>query len=199
MSEKIKIDFASLDKYFRANLFNSATGCKSANLVATISDTDVENLAIFSSVVHLGSDPAIVGFIHRPIGDFGHTYKNIVSNGKYTINQVNDKMASRAHKTQEKFPKDVSEFKTCGFTPLYLDDFPAPFVQESKIAFSVNLLEIIEIKYNKTNLIIGQLVDLYCIAESIQKSGTIDFQVAGSMAVAGQDTYFKLHKTNLDS
>ena len=46
-------DFNSLDKYFRINLINSITGLKPANLVCSQSNTGIDNVAIFSSVVHM--------------------------------------------------------------------------------------------------------------------------------------------------
>ncbi len=41
------------------------TGIKPANLIGTISKNQVSSLAIFSSVVHLGSNPALLGFVLR--------------------------------------------------------------------------------------------------------------------------------------
>jgi flavin reductase (DIM6/NTAB) family NADH-FMN oxidoreductase RutF len=50
----------------RLNLINSCTGYKSANLIATKSEDGAVNVAIFSSITHLGSNPALIGFIVRP-------------------------------------------------------------------------------------------------------------------------------------
>ena len=67
----------SLNKIFRINLINSITGYKSANLLGTISKKGIENLAIFSSVTHLGSNPALLSFFVRPNVVPRNTYKNI--------------------------------------------------------------------------------------------------------------------------
>ena len=48
-------DIQKLDRIQRLNIINSVTGIKPANLIGTISNADEPNLAIFSSVVHLGS------------------------------------------------------------------------------------------------------------------------------------------------
>ncbi|MCX5663448.1 MAG: flavin reductase, partial [Planctomycetota bacterium] len=77
-----------MERNFRVNLVNSLSGYKPANLIGTLGSDGVENLAIFSSVVHLGSDPALLGFIQRPIGEQSHTYKNIIASGFFTINHV---------------------------------------------------------------------------------------------------------------
>ena len=56
-----------LNRIDRLNLINSLSGIKPANLIGTINEDGTENLAIFSSVVHLGSNPALFGFVLRPL------------------------------------------------------------------------------------------------------------------------------------
>ena len=73
-----KENLSSLDKIYRLNLINSITGYKPANLIGTKSKSYQSNLAIFSSVVHLGSNPALIGIITRPNTVPRHTYKNII-------------------------------------------------------------------------------------------------------------------------
>ncbi len=76
-------DLDELQRRKRANLINSITGYKPANLIGTIDENGRTNLAIFSSCVHLGANPPLIGFIMRPIGDVTrHTYSNIKSNGR---------------------------------------------------------------------------------------------------------------------
>ena len=71
----------NLDKIFRINLINSCSGYKSANLIGTISDKGVKNLAVFSSITHLGSNPPLLGFFLRPTEIVPrHTYLNIKQN-----------------------------------------------------------------------------------------------------------------------
>ena len=68
----------NLDKIFRINLINSCSGYKSANLIGTISDKGVKNLAVFSSITHLGSNPPLLGFFLRPTEIVPrHTYLNL--------------------------------------------------------------------------------------------------------------------------
>ena len=61
-----KKDIAEMDRIQRIKYINSVSGIKPANLIGTISGGGQTNLAIFSSVFHLGSDPALLGFITRP-------------------------------------------------------------------------------------------------------------------------------------
>ncbi|MGB3607238.1 MAG: flavin oxidoreductase, partial [Psychroserpens sp.] len=69
---------------YRINLINSCSGYKSANLLGTKSEQGIENVAVFSSVTHIGSNPPLLGFICRPTTVMRHTYENIKSTGFYT-------------------------------------------------------------------------------------------------------------------
>ena len=59
-------DIDKMEKIFRLNLINSCTGYKSANLIGTQSADGKTNLAVFSSITHLGSNPPLIGFVLRP-------------------------------------------------------------------------------------------------------------------------------------
>ena len=61
-------DIENLDKVYRINLINSCSGYKSANLIGSVSKEGVNNLAIFSSITHLGSNPPLLGFFLRRYG-----------------------------------------------------------------------------------------------------------------------------------
>ena len=56
-------DIDKLERYYRANLINSVTGYKPANLIGTINDEGITNVAIFSSVVHLGSNVLVYQYL----------------------------------------------------------------------------------------------------------------------------------------
>ena len=43
-----KMQINEMDKVFRLNLINSCTGYKSANLIGSISNEGINNLAVFS-------------------------------------------------------------------------------------------------------------------------------------------------------
>ena len=52
-----KID--QLQHVYRINLINSCSGYKSANLLGSVSKDGITNVAVFSSVTHLGSNPPV--------------------------------------------------------------------------------------------------------------------------------------------
>jgi flavin reductase (DIM6/NTAB) family NADH-FMN oxidoreductase RutF len=128
LSEIIK-----MDKVPRLNLINSATGYKSANLIGTRSIDGKENVAIFSSVTHLGSEPPLVGFILRPTTVPRDTYKNIKETDFFTINHITEEMIADAHHTSANYEQGVSEFEETNLTSEYLDDYKCPFVKGSPV------------------------------------------------------------------
>ena len=72
-----KAEIAELNNRYRNNLINCISGYKSANLIGTISKTGITNLAVFNSIVHLGSNPALLGFILRPTTVPRHSFSNM--------------------------------------------------------------------------------------------------------------------------
>ena len=56
-------DITKMQNLYRINLINSCSGFKSANLIGTASKNGEENVAVFSSVTHIGSNPPLLGFV----------------------------------------------------------------------------------------------------------------------------------------
>jgi len=190
-----KKDIEGSEKVFRLNLINSITGIKPANLIGSASNSGATNLAIFSSVVHLGSNPAYLGFILRPTGDVPrHTYENILETEVYTINSVPSSMAEKAHYTSGKFGKDESEFEHCHIEPEYIEGFQAPFVKHSPIKLGMKLQDQIPIKLNGTSMIIGSIEHLIIPDEIVAKNGYVDLDQAKVAGISGLNTYYNLEK-----
>ena len=88
MATITRTDIDAMEKLYRINLINSCSGYKSANLIATQSSDGFTNVAVFSSVTHLGSNPPLLGFVTRPAFVPRNTYENIKETGIYTINHI---------------------------------------------------------------------------------------------------------------
>ncbi len=91
-------DIESWERFYRAKFINSLTGFKSVNLIGTVNKNGHTNLGIFSSIVHIGSNPPLVGYINRPVKATPHTLVNIMATGVYTINQINTYFVVKAIK-----------------------------------------------------------------------------------------------------
>jgi flavin reductase (DIM6/NTAB) family NADH-FMN oxidoreductase RutF len=184
-------DFTRLDTRYRANFFNTLAGFKSANLIGTYDENDKENLAVFNSVIHLGANPALMGFILRPTTVERHTYENIKKTGFYTINHVHEAIIEKAHHTSAKYPSQISEFEASGLHAQVVDDFKAPFVKESIIKVGLEFRNEYFIKENDTRLIVGEVVHISIPKEIITADGSLDLPKAQTVAISGLDSYLK--------
>ena len=185
----------NLNKIYRINLINSCSGYKAANLIGTVSDKGDKNLAIFSSIVHLGSNPPLLGFFLRPTEIVPrHTYLNIKENSYYTINSVQEKFADKAHHTSAKYDRNISEFNVTQIEPENINNFPAPFVKSSSIKIGMKFVEEIKINYNKSRLIVGKIVQLDVDEKLISEDGFINLNIAKIATISGCDGYSFPHK-----
>lgn len=190
-----KQDIEEISRIKRLNLINSVTGIKPANLIGTKSNNGQTNLCIISSVVHLGSNPALIGFIFRPQHESPRdSYLNIIENGEFTINHVPHTHIENSHYTSAKFPKDVSEFLRCGFTDEYLPNFNAPFVKESLLKIGLKLVDEIPITINNTILMIGEVEHLVFPDYMMDKDGNLNLELSNTIGVGGVNTYYNLKK-----
>lgn len=189
-----KKDIENLDRITRLKLINSVTGIKPANLIGTIDNDGKTNLAIFSSVIHLGSNPALIGFISRPkTEEAGHTFSNISETGYYTINHIHPEFIKNAHYTSGKFKQEISEFNSCGLTEEYLNDFKAPFLKESKFKMGLFFKEKIDIKLNDTFLVIGEIVELI-LPKPVTMEEDIDLEETKAVGISGLNSYYSFTK-----
>jgi flavin reductase (DIM6/NTAB) family NADH-FMN oxidoreductase RutF len=184
----------NLDKHVRTHLINSLSGFKSANLVGTQDVHKNTNLAIVSSVFHLGANPPLIGMIIRPHSVPRHTFENIMQTGFYTINQVNSTIIHQAHQTSARYDKLESEFNETGLDTQYLADFTAPYVQQSRLKYGVELIENKHLEVNGTELIIGKIRDIHIDDNAILPDGFVDLELLDTVAVSGLDSYHSTSK-----
>ena len=177
----------------RTRFFNLISGIKSANLIGTHNTDGLTNLAVFNSVVHIGANPATMGFINRPLTVERHTYENIRSTRQFTINAISRNMVERAHATSAKYDRRTSEFKACGFEPYYAREFDAPFVRESPIQIGLEYTEEHPLS-NGTILIVGNVVQVQIADGAVEQDGNINLSQLGIVGVSGLENY---HETQL--
>ena len=182
-------DIDELQKIYKINLINSCSGFKSANLLGSISNEGIMNVAVFSSVTHLGSNPPTLGFILRPTTVPRDTYKNIKETGIFTINHIWEDIIEDAHHTSAKYPEEVSEFEMTSLTPEFKGDFKAPFVKNAPVQMSMKFMEEIYVPSNDVMLIVAQIQELYVKDELLQEDGLINLSLGKVVAINGLDTY----------
>ena len=182
-------NISSLDKIYRINLINSCSGFKSANLLGSISKDGKTNVAVFSSVTHLGSNPPTLGFILRPTTVPRDTYKNIKDIGHFTINHIWEAILEDAHHTSAKYPDHISEFDRTNLEPEFKGQFKAPFVKNAPVQMSMKFIEEIYVPSNDVMLIVAQIQELYVKDELLHEDGLINLSKGNVVTINGLDTY----------
>ncbi|WKK64655.1 flavin reductase family protein [Lutimonas zeaxanthinifaciens] len=183
------LDFNNMERLYRINLINSASGFKSANLIGTKSKSGHSNVAIISSVIHLGSDPALLGFVSRPVSVRRNTYDNIKETGIYTINHVHEGIIEDAHHTSAKYDALVSEFSMTNLKEEYKSECDAPFVKGAPVQIKMKFLEEVKLKLNGTIMIIGEIQKLFVEYGILKKDGLINLTEGKVVAINGLDHY----------
>lgn len=145
------------EKLFRTKFINSLAGIRQIALIGTKSKDGRENVAIFNSLIHLGANPPLFGFISRPDSVERDTLRNIKETSSYTINYLDKKWMKNAHKTSARYPKEISEFSATDFSAVYICDCIAPFVKEADLKIEMKMKQILNIEINNTKMIIGTI------------------------------------------
>jgi len=172
-------------------MINSLSGFKSANLIGTVSKEGQTNLALVSSVVHLGANPPLMAFVLRPHSEESprHTLLNLKEISFFTINHVAKSFYKQAHQTSANFPKEISEFSACGFNEEFRNSLAAPYVKESDLQIGLKLKEILDIPLNKTHFVIGEIIEFFVNDAELKDDGYIDIETLDSVCVSGLDRY----------
>ncbi len=189
MIEISKEEFCSWKKIPKINLINSCMGYKSANLIGTKSADGTTNLAIFSSLTHLGSDPALLGFILRPTTVPRHTYSNIKETYFFTVNAISSPMIESAHHTSASYSKEISEFDKANLSMEYLDNIQVPFVGESPLKLLCKYVNEYEIIENGTIHIIASIEKIFVDENMLLEDGFVQLDLGQVVSINGLDGY----------
>lgn len=189
-----KHNIEKMEERFRAKLINSVSGYKSANLVGTIDSNQQTNLAVVSSVVHLGANPPLLGMVFRPHSTARHTLENLLQTEFYTLNHINPDITKQAHQTSARYPKEQSEFAATGLSEEFLCGFKAPFVKESNIKIAMKYKQHFTIDLNQTVFVIGEIETIHLNNDYVGDDGHVDLELAQSVCISGLDGYFLPHR-----
>ncbi|MFZ4671164.1 MAG: flavin reductase family protein [Flavobacterium sp.] len=184
-------DIMAMEKQMRVHFVNSLGGFKSVSLVGTVDNLSNENLAIFSSIFHIGANPPLIALVFRPSPPERDTLKNILETGCYTINHINEKIYRQAHQSSARYDNIISEFDATGLKAVYKNNFKAPYVKESLIQLGMEFKEKIDIKINNTTMIIGEIFQVYLPQNCLNDDGFIDLEKANTITCSGLDSYHK--------
>jgi flavin reductase (DIM6/NTAB) family NADH-FMN oxidoreductase RutF len=182
-------DLAKMNKITRLNLVNSCTGYKSANLIASKSANGTTNVAIFSSITHLGSNPAMLGFILRPTTVPRDTYKNIKETGYFTVNHVTANLIEAAHQSSASYDAEISEFETTNLEEEFKENITTPFVKGSPVQLLCKYLNEYPIIENDTLHIIASIEEIFFDENLEHEDGWLQLDKGNVVAINGLDGY----------
>lgn len=185
-----KEDIENFETRYRTTLINSLAGFRQAVLVGTKSTEGHTNLAIFNSLIHLGSFPACFGLVSRPDKVPRDTLQNILDTKEYTLNYVSSAYYQKAHQTSARYAKDVSEFEEAGFDEMYEANIYPPFVKEGVVKIAMKFEETIPIRLNGTILIIGSVQHIHINETLIEEDGFVSLSDADILISQGLDAYY---------
>lgn len=183
-------DIGRMEKFRRVQFATSLPGAKPICLVGTADSSGQSNLAPFSSILHLGSEPCLLGMVSRPDLVERHTLANLLETRSWTINHLHPGILDAAHQCSARYPREISEFDATGLTPHFEAGFPAPFVSESRFRIGLELEEVLPITANATRLIVGRVVMVQIADEHVFDHGGIDLPGVGCVASTALDSYF---------
>jgi len=196
MTDK-NIDYSAQDidnfpQRYRANFINCLSGFKSACLLGT-TDGSVNNLAVISSVVHVGANPPLLGIIMRPHTVQRDSLNNIKQQGCYTLNNIHTQWTDKAHQTSARYPQETSEFDEVGLTPWFSESFTAPYVAESTVKIGLKVEQHFTL-CNQSEMIIGKIQQVLLAKNEVDNEGYINIESLGSACISGLDCYHSTHK-----
>jgi len=194
MRKMTQEDLQQMERLERATFFNLLSGFKSPVLIGTRSGRGIPNLGLFSSLVHVGANPPLLGFILRPTTVPRHTYQNIQQTGSFTMNHVSEALYRQAHQTSAKYAESASEFELTGLTPVFSEGLEAPYVAESPLRLGLHFEEEHLIRANSTRLIVGRVKEIWMDENLEAEEGWFDPQALDLVGVAGLENYYRLFR-----
>ena len=183
--------WSNLPERWRAQLINSASGFKPLVLLATRNSKNIDNLAVFSQLIHLGANPPLLGVLFRPDSVPRHTLENLQTQGMATVNAVRYEDRHAAHQTSARYAAEVSEFDAVGLKREFRPEWPLPFVHGCPVQWAVRLQSLVPLAANGTQLAVLEVVHLFVAEGGIHEDGYVDLAALDVATVNGLDAYHR--------
>ena len=172
--------------------FNQLEGLRSPVLVGTQNEAGIHNLAVFSSMTHVGARPPLIGMIFRPLTVERHTYENLKATGFYTINHVPASILAAAHQTSASYPSGTSEFEAVGLTPIPSKSGEAPYVKGATVSMLLEFKEEHPIEANGTIFVVGAVKEIRLPELAEFGNDTVKWEKLDALVVSGLYDYHKV-------
>jgi flavin reductase (DIM6/NTAB) family NADH-FMN oxidoreductase RutF len=159
------------DRNFRRDFVNRLSGCKTAWLVGTLSESRISNLAVFSQVIHISASPPMIGLLFRPDTVARHSLKNLRMTKQYSLNAVAKTDFQKVHQTSAKYAEGISEFEACAWEEEYREGLSVPLVKEALAQIILEPFEEVNIKSSGGILLIGKILEVAVSSDQVDENG----------------------------
>jgi flavin reductase (DIM6/NTAB) family NADH-FMN oxidoreductase RutF len=166
MSEPFHADFTSLPAQDRYKLLCSLVVPRPIALVTTLSPDGIVNAAPFSFFNVFAEDPPllVLGLQARPDGSLKDTSTHIRDVGAFTVNLVDEAIATQMNICSVDFPPGTSELDAAGFTALPGAAIKVPRIAEAVASLECRHFQTLEVGKGRRRLCIGEVVYLHARA-----------------------------------
>ncbi|KIP05124.1 hypothetical protein PHLGIDRAFT_44322, partial [Phlebiopsis gigantea 11061_1 CR5-6] len=136
-------------------------------MVSSVSESGVENLAVFSWFNMVSHDPPVVSLSMSDVGErFKDTVANIRATKEFVVNTVSTPFIQNANVTAIDTPPDVSEWDISGLTKVPSLSVKPPRVKESVFSMECELFQAVDIVVpetgrHTTTLVLGRVKRLH--------------------------------------
>ena len=175
----------------RVHFFHSILGPRTAWLLGTQNTEDVNNLALFSSIVHLGSNPALMGIKFRPVHVRRDSYRNIKSNKLFSLNMVSNDIIEKAHLCSHSIPAQESEFDYAQLQTAFHDGLNVPFLKDAPLSLLMRYSEEYFIEANQTVLMVASIENVFIDQSIVDDAGYVLHEHADTALVSGLNKYYR--------
>ena len=160
---------------------------------STISATGVRNLAPFSFYNMVSANPPVVMFApaYRRDATGKDTLHNIEEVREFVVATVTDNICAKMNQCAFEYLPDVSEFETCGLTPLPATVVRPALVAESPVNIECTLVEIKRFgeRPGAGSVIFGHIVAIHVDDAILAEDGLVDPQKLQAIGRLGRSTY----------
>lgn len=177
------------------DLYRLITSCvvpRPIAFVSSVSPAGIQNVAPFSYFNFVSTVPLMLMFapILNGKGEEKDTLRNIGATKEFVVAMVNESIVKQVNQASGDYPRDVSEFRETGLTPIPATKVRAPLVKESPINFECTLHDIIRLGSGPYagNIVLGNVIAMHIDDAVLNEKKLVDadkLQAVGRMGGGG--------------
>lgn len=158
--------------------------------VTSVNSSGLVNLAPFSVLTYLSTDPPLIGFgigLKQGSGDIKDTEHNVRLQKEFVVHIASADQIDLVQRSGFPFPSTVSEVVELGLSVTNSELVSVPRLTSTKISMECRLHDIINFGRDGSKLVVGEVV-VFHVDDKIYNDGKIDsFDLDPAVRVAGMN------------